>query len=250
MANVVTSSKPSHPSAGHARTYKTKISSVAPTEMREDWCRLGNGFLGVSLQNEEFVPPKLQAMTEWLHRKFARNAVLVGDSIHRITLETVRDMPKTQSLDTAMRLGDDTVATIQGLPRGTETAILRCSDIQMRSDYADAREQLVRLFDADEAFRNSVLEFSKRFQRRNATAGDRIENWKVRRSCEYFLEEFAVFVCLVSDGFEVMAYPGAFSTLTEIVCGDHEGVPSQLKELVVVSLALKGRSRGIQLQSA
>jgi tRNA-dependent cyclodipeptide synthase len=141
MANVVTSSKPSHPSAGHARTYKTKISSVAPTEMREDWCRLGNGFLGVSLQNEEFVPPKLQAMTEWLHRKFARNAVLVGDSIHRITLETVRDMPKTQSLDTAMRLGDDTVATIQGLPRGTETAILRCSDIQMRSDYADAREQ-------------------------------------------------------------------------------------------------------------
>ncbi|MDT0263917.1 tRNA-dependent cyclodipeptide synthase [Jatrophihabitans lederbergiae] len=226
---------------GTVRTYKTKIASVAPTGMREHYATLGSGFLGVSLENDEFGPAKLQSMIRWLDRKFTRTAVLIGDSIHRITLETVRGLPEPQALNTAMRMGDDVVATIDGMSAAGDTPILRCSEIQTRPDYARAFQQLTQLFDADDAFRRSVLGFSERFQRRNGVPGDAANlDWKVRRSCEYFLEEFAVFACLVSDGFRVMAYPGAFSTLTEIAHGEHGGVPSDLKDLVVVSLDLKG----------
>lgn len=60
-------------------------------------------------------------------------------------------------------------------------------------------------------------------------------------SSDYFLEEFAVFCCLRDSGLPVMIYPGSFGTLSEIAAGEHEGAPKQLRDLIVVSLQLRGR---------
>jgi hypothetical protein len=60
-------------------------------------------------------------------------------------------------------------------------------------------------------------------------------------SSEYFLEEFAIFACLKRQGLPVMVYPGSFSTLSEIARGEHPGAPEELRDLIVVSLHLKGR---------
>nr|VFK00598.1 MAG: hypothetical protein BECKLFY1418A_GA0070994_11204 [Candidatus Kentron sp. LFY] len=63
----------------------------------------------------------------------------------------------------------------------------------------------------------------------------------IRRSVDYFLEEFAVFACLNQQGLPVMVYPGSFSTLSEITSGMHPGAPREIRDLIVVSLRLKGR---------
>ncbi|MFG2863781.1 hypothetical protein [Streptomyces sioyaensis] len=64
---------------------------------------------------------------------------------------------------------------------------------------------------------------------------------RIRMSSDYFLEEFAVFCCLRDSGLPVMIYPGSFGTLSEIAAGEHEGAPKQLRDLIVVSLQLRGR---------
>ncbi|WP_437614697.1 hypothetical protein [Erwinia sp. V71] len=61
------------------------------------------------------------------------------------------------------------------------------------------------------------------------------------RSADYFLEEFAIFSCLVADGVNVMVYPGTFSSLADIAEGRFPGIVPQLEQLIFVSLRLKGR---------
>ncbi|MGD1912018.1 MAG: hypothetical protein ACFB2X_14530 [Rivularia sp. (in: cyanobacteria)] len=65
--------------------------------------------------------------------------------------------------------------------------------------------------------------------------------YQIDKSNQYFLEEFAIFACLVKRNIPVMIYPGSFSTLTEITDGKHPNVLQELKELTVVSLQLKKR---------
>lgn len=60
-------------------------------------------------------------------------------------------------------------------------------------------------------------------------------------SSDYFLEEFAIFCCLKERGLTVMLYPGSFDTLYEIAAGEHPGAPKELRDLIVVSLQLRGR---------
>ncbi|WP_328546229.1 hypothetical protein [Streptomyces platensis] len=77
---------------------------------------------------------------------------------------------------------------------------------------------------------------------RNGYPGDfRERNWNDGSSGPYFLEEFAIFCCLKDSGLPVMLYPGSFGTLSEIAAGEHEGAPKQLRDLIVVSLRLRGR---------
>ena len=64
---------------------------------------------------------------------------------------------------------------------------------------------------------------------------------RIKMSSDYFLEEFAIFACLQQQGIPVMIYPGSFSTLSEIAGGEHPMAPQELRDLIVVSLHLKGR---------
>ncbi|WP_407285288.1 hypothetical protein [Streptomyces sp. BP-8] len=84
----------------------------------------------------------------------------------------------------------------------------------------------------------------RRSRRLGGASGDRAAEElerRIRRSSDYFLEEFAVFCCLKERGLQVMLYPGSFDTLYEIAEGRHEGAPKELRDLIVVSLQLRGR---------
>nr|VFJ98220.1 MAG: hypothetical protein BECKLFY1418B_GA0070995_11162 [Candidatus Kentron sp. LFY] len=58
---------------------------------------------------------------------------------------------------------------------------------------------------------------------------------------DYFPEELAVFACLKQQGLPVMVYPGSLGALAEIPEGLHPVAPRELRDLIVVSLRLKGR---------
>lgn len=239
--------------AQDSRVYKAKIASVAPESMRNSYGAGQGCFLGVSLENPNFHPAKMAAMITWLEHRFSHSAILIGDSIHRITLETTQAMSSDDAWTEALRLGDECASTVSTIFASksrvsSRPLVLRCSQVQSRPEYDDHYRALRRFFDEDTDFRDSVVGFSRRFQHRNSVTSDVGLGFteKTRRSCEYFLEEFAVFACLVDWGYLVMAYPGMFSTLSEIAQGQHEEVLDQLKQLAVVSLDLKGRNRANQ----
>jgi tRNA-dependent cyclodipeptide synthase len=228
------------------RRYRAEVHFVSPPTARKSFEEHDTCFLGVSLENQNFTPPKFKALVIWVSRRFANCAVLVGDGIHRITLEMARSMsPATASIE-AVQLGDEFIkensAVLNEFREQTDFWFLKCSDVQRSAAYADYHRRLRGYFEDNEEFRESVYEFGRNYHRNRSDGLAEAElRFRIGRSCDYFLEEFAIFCCLKERGLPVMVYPGSFSTLREVACGIHPGVPAELRDLIVVSLDLKGR---------
>ncbi|WP_329560387.1 tRNA-dependent cyclodipeptide synthase [Kitasatospora sp. NBC_01266] len=228
------------------RSYKASIDVVSPPAQRAGLADRGQCFLGVSLENSNFTPGKLAAMLRWIARHFPRCTVLVGDSIHRITLASTRSLSEDEALSRALALGDrfiaDTRALFAAEREHTRFTYLRCSEVQEWDAYARLRRSLADCHREDPRFRESVEASGRRFHRRQS---DRLTEAalerRLRMSSQYLLEEFAVFACLVQKDLSVMVYPGSFSTLAEITDGGHPYAPEELRRLTLVSLSLRGR---------
>ncbi len=241
-----TAAIPSPEIVANASRYKAKIDAVSPDSRRTTFEREhGECFLGVSLENSNFVRPKLAAILEWISRRFPRCTVLIGDGIHRITLETTRQLPPAAARDEALRLGrmfvDQEQHVFAGFP-ATRFTFMNCSEVQTWDRYLHYLDQLHALFERDLAFRTSVEGFGRSYHSKHShgiSEEDRAR--RIARSSEYFLEEFAIFSCLRERGLGVMVYPGSFSTLSEIAAGHYPDAPAPLRDLVVVSLHMRGR---------
>lgn len=227
--------------------YRAKIDLVSPQARRatfeheHDHC-----FLGISLENSNFTPAKLHAILEWTARRFSHCTVLIGDSIHRITLETTKRLAPDDALFEALRLGALFVTEMAGVfdefRALTDFAFVTCGEIQTSPAYVDYHARLRALFRTDHAFRASVERFGRDYHTKHSQDVSGAERARrIDRSSDYFLEEFAIFACLKRRGIGVMVYPGSFSTLAEIAEGEHTGAPQELRDLVVVSLHMRGR---------
>ncbi|MFJ3216515.1 tRNA-dependent cyclodipeptide synthase [Kitasatospora sp. NPDC086801] len=227
-------------------SYKASIDFVSPPARRAGLADRGQCFLGVSLENGNFAPGKLAAMLRWIARRFPRCTVLVGDSIHRITLASTRGLPEDEALSQALALGDrfiaDTRALFAAEREQTEFTFLRCSEVQQWDSYAQHHRSLTDYHRADRSFRESVDAFGRSYHGRySGQIAEADLERRVEMSAQYFLEESAIFACLAQEGLSVMVYPGSFSTLSEIADGRHPGVPEELRRLTAVSLDLRRR---------
>ncbi|MEU4203886.1 tRNA-dependent cyclodipeptide synthase [Streptomyces sp. NPDC039022] len=226
--------------------YKAEIGSVSPVSSRNTFEQFETCFLGVSLENSNFTSPKLASMVKWISRRFGRCTVLIGDSIHRLTLESTQKLPPDRARERALELGrrfvEATGEVFDAYRESTDFHLLTCAEVQAGERYAEFHSKLRAFFDEDEAFRSSVESFGRAYHRKRADgiSAAALED-RIRMSSDYFLEEFAIFACLKEQGLPVMVYPGSFSTLSEIARGEHPGAPEELRDLVVVSLHLKGR---------
>ncbi|WP_405988108.1 tRNA-dependent cyclodipeptide synthase [Streptomyces sp. NBC_00986] len=226
--------------------YKAEIQRVSPPSRRQSYDEHDRCFLGVSLENSNFTPGKLASMLVWISRRFSDCTVLIGDSIHRITLESTRSLSGEAALTEAIRLGDEFVENTREIfasqRENTSFTFLRCSDVQQWDGYGEHHRYLRKYYETDAEFRESVDSFGRGYHAKRSLGVEATEmDRRVSRSSDYFLEEFAVFACLEERGIPVMVYPGSFSTLAEIAAGTHPDAPEELRRLIVVSLHLKGR---------
>ncbi len=201
--------------------YKAKVDRVSPHSERNTFERLDRCFLGVSLQNRNFARPKLAGIVQWIGRRFPYCTVLIGDTIHRITLEVTQGLAPEVALIEALALGREFIhrerRVFERWREQTEFSFVTCGEIQQRPAYHDYHRDLVHLFKTDIPFSESVESFSHAYYRGRSTYLGPEES--IRRSVDYFLEEFAVFACLQQQGLPVFVYPGSFSTLAEIAAG-------------------------------
>lgn len=233
--------------AESASRYRAKIDAVSPASRRATFeAEHDECFLGVSLENSNFARPKLFAILEWIARRYARCTVLIGDSIHRITLETTKQLAPEVARAEALRLGraflDEERLVFEAFAGSTRFSFVTCDELQASARYAYFHAALRALHDRDAAFRASVERFGRTYHSKHAGALPEAElARRIARSSDYFLEEFAIFSCLRERGLGVMVYPGSFSTLAEIAAGAYPEAPAPLRDLVVVSLHMRGR---------
>ncbi|MDO7925195.1 tRNA-dependent cyclodipeptide synthase [Pseudomonas sp. KFB-139] len=226
--------------------YKAKIAFVSPHARRNSFEQESQCFIGVSLENRNFTPTRFQSMVEWAARRFEKCGILIGDHIHRLTLQSTRNMSAETARSEALKLGsefmEESQIILDAYRHCTDFHYLTCSDIQGSTEYENFYSLLKAFFLEHPGFRESVETFGRNYHRHQwSQLSEEQQRECLEFSSQYFLEEFSVFACLVRKGFRVMAYPGAFSTLAEIAAGDFPGVLDELKELTVVSLQLKRR---------
>jgi tRNA-dependent cyclodipeptide synthase len=226
--------------------YRVEIAAIIPQFARQEIDKHEHCFLGVSLENEIFSIAKLLAMTDWISKHFQKCTVVIGDSIHQITLQINQGLKEKKALNKALLLGRQYVDNASYVfDNYIDTCIFNvifCSEIQQCQDYFKYYEQLSNLIRQDEKFANSVKFSGKEFVLRHFEQNTENFDRYVELSSRYLLEELAVFACLVKDDLSIMIYPGSLlKILEEIAEGYHPGVPDSLKKIVYVSLHLKGR---------
>jgi tRNA-dependent cyclodipeptide synthase len=226
--------------------YKAKVSFVSPISRRESYETVSYPFFGISLQNSNFIRPKLLASLEWICNRFKKCSVLIGDSIHRTTLQNNESLTEKEALDKALFLGksflQNELYIFEKFSSRCSFDFIFCSEIQAFPDYVQYYNLLQNLFSSNEVFRNSVISFAENYHVKHKDLVS-LTKWEklISNSCNYFLEEFAIFACLKIRGREAMIYPGSFSTLSEIAAGQHPEALEELKNLIVISLHIKKR---------
>jgi tRNA-dependent cyclodipeptide synthase len=197
--------------------------------------------LGVSLENSDFHTSKLITITDWISKHYAESIVMVGDGLHRITLQLDSEASDSETLEHSKWLARDFVYSQLSVFRLNDSrchfTFVFCSEVQGTARYLAYYGQLVDLFRDDEEFRNSVRAFSLEFLRRKPEREHQEQH--VEMSCRYLVEELAIICCLAEDGPSTFVYPGSLTILREIADGKHRSVPACLLRIDYVELKLK-----------
>ncbi len=225
--------------------YRVLVSAVSPESARQELKNYESCILGLSLENESFSTAKLVAITDWISKHFKKCTVMIGDSLHRITLQTDQGLQENKALNKALLLGREYIDRESLVfERHADTCsfdIVLSSEIQKWDDYVEYYEKIQHLFGQGEKFANSVKSFAKTFILRRFKQNSEDFNRCVEMSCRYLLEEFAIFACLAQSGLSVMVYPGYLAIFEEIAEGQHPDVPDCLQKIIHVSLHLRRR---------
>lgn len=226
--------------------YRAKIDFVSPHNRRDSFGFESECFLGISLENRNFESARFFSLIEWVSRRFSKCKILIGDSIHRLTLDSRSRISVRDAYDRALQLGRDFMNehrdVIDRYQSLTHFEFITCNDIQKTLEYASHHRAISDYFQNSSEFRESVESFGLRYHRNVWGSLDKQEQeYRLANSSQYFIEEFSIFACLVSQGIKVMVYPGSFSTLAEIADNKFPGVSKELESLCVVSLHFKKR---------
>ncbi|MDC9607173.1 tRNA-dependent cyclodipeptide synthase [Xenorhabdus griffiniae] len=226
--------------------YRTKTAFVFPERKRNSFEYEDECFLGVSLENKNFNSERFISMIEWVNRRFSKCKILIGDSIHRITLETIYGYQPDEAFSKAIIIGKEFInkaeTQLMDVNYRTEFSFITCSEIQSTKLYKNYNIKLVDFFSSSKNFKESIESFGKKYHKNKWDGLSEYEKkYRLNKSSQYFLEEFSIFACLVKNGSKVMVYPGTFSSLAEIAEGKHKGIIQELEDLTVVSLNIKRR---------
>jgi tRNA-dependent cyclodipeptide synthase len=228
-------------------TYKAHVCFVSPQKYRSTYVEYcDTPYFGISLENSNFTRAKLLASLEWISQRYKKCIVLIGDSIHRITLSSYYSDNKEDALSRALFLGREFLDTQSSVFNKFEDRckfeFIFCSQIQNTKEYHYFYSIIKSLFVENVGFWESVIKSSESYHSKKdlPTGSEELQNL-ISCSCEYFLEEFAIFSFLYTKGYRSMIYPGSISTLAEIAEGLHYGSPEELKNLITISLHIKKR---------
>jgi tRNA-dependent cyclodipeptide synthase len=227
--------------------YRVLVDKVSPESERHKIEDYDSCFLGISLENPSFSTAKLIAMTDWIAKRFKSCRVLMGDSLHRLTLQIDRGLGERQALTQTLFMGKEYINTeLAVFDRHLDTCsfeFIYCSDIQQSDNYQKYYNIFQDLLQHNAKLAASVNSFSLKFVRRHLELDEEnISSNAFLDIChKYLLEELAIFACLFETYSCPILYPGSLSIFEEITNGEHPDVPDFLIKIIWVCLRFRGR---------
>lgn len=236
----------------HGQKYKVTVSQVSPEHMHSSLFEYQRCVFGISLSgNKNFDGARLEACIRWISKHFKSCLVMVGDSVHRHTIEITSGLQGDLARFEALRIGREFVDRHRTLfeyySGSCAFEFLMTSKAEKHPDFELYLDELQRLYRENKPFETTVRSFVQEYLGRGDKVGeDRADEFSCLEhlSVSYLLEESAIFACLVKDGWSVMVYPGSIKALEEMVDGKHPEVPAPLRQMIQVRLSL--RKAGVQ----
>ncbi|WP_086929701.1 tRNA-dependent cyclodipeptide synthase [Agarilytica rhodophyticola] len=227
--------------------YKAEVRTCVPAEARADISTYKSCFVGISLENPSFIGSKLASIVDWISNRFSDCTFLLGDNVHRLTLQIRKDLGAEDSLNHALGLGDYYLRTHQHILKNTKTGkpfkVIRGAEIYDNCSVIKYHEALQTLFKEQESFREAVRGFARQFILRAESFDILATENAVNLSCRYVLEELAETCYMISLGHNTLVYPGSLAIFEQISEGCFVGLPKELDKLVNIGLRLKRRGK-------
>lgn len=198
--------------------------------------------LGISLENADFHTAKLITITSWIKNHFKSCSVMIGDSLHRITLQMDSQLPEFVALAHSQWLAQEFVHAHQSIfSKEGDVDFFKfeyCSNVQKNPMFSNYYREICGNYEQNLSFRNSFHLFSELFVGRRIVPPECKDAWE-GMSRQYLMEELAIIACLAQERPRTFVYPGSLTILDEIASGKHLNIPNSLMMLDYVELKLK-----------
>lgn len=229
--------------------YKASFKSVAPAsasnlEFGDERC-----MLGVSMGNANFEGARLEASIDWISERFQHCAVVLGDSVYRLTLELLEGLDPAAARARALAEGEAFEKLYAPLLRqygkACQFEFIRFSQVEQDPRFAAHHQALLAMEREDAAFRQSIEDFANLYLGR----GDKLDAnpfaVPTQRAAEiasaYLIEESALFCVLEEMGWPTLVYPGSIASIADLCEGRFAGTPAPLTRMAFLSLELRKR---------
>ncbi len=201
-------------------------------------------YMGISLDNPVFEGSSLQALLNWATERFDHCLVVTGDYLRRHNELILNGLDDEHAAAAALASGDEFIEKTRHIFSATDSdkvQLIRWRDCLAFDEYKSSRATLDELFAANETFRKAVgrdaVGFVERQRDRNRSlAVD--QGRAIEISCEYLLEEIAVFSALSQRRWRVELYPGPeLHVLADVAAGRFGDITRGLKDRINVELS-------------
>lgn len=193
--------------------------------------------LGISIGKGEAWLAKARAGWDWLNQEFNCTAVLIGDSLQRITIEITEASDPEEAAALAAKCSEDAAKSLAAFH--PSPLVLRTSELCTRPEFPEALWRFTRLYDRHTQFRSAVDKDARSFCERQHRRGQlRMPlDEAMRLSSSYLIEEVAAYEVLAGSGWLTEAYFGSeLTVLAQIMKGQLDGVSFLLEQRVHICL--------------
>lgn len=210
-------------------------------------------YMGISLDNPVFEGNSLRALLHWATERFEHCLVVAGDYLRRHNEFILNGLDRERAAAAAVSAGDEFIEKTRDIfaeMDGDKVELIRWRQCLAFAEYEHSRAALDKLFAADEAFREAVSRDAVGFVERQRDRNRRLavdEAGAIEISCEYLLEEIAVFSALSERRWHVELYPGPeLHVLEDVAAGRFADIPQGLRERINVELSCGANKAGTQ----
>ncbi len=201
-------------------------------------------YMGISLDNPVFEGRSLQALLQWATERFDHCLVVTGDYLRRHNELILNGLDRERAAAASVSAGDEFIEKTRRIFAGIDGGrieLIRWRQCLAFAEYQRSKAALDKLFAADEAFRKAVGEDAVGFVERQKDRDRPLavdEDRAIEISCEYLLEEIAVFSALSERGWHVELYPGPeLHVLVDVAAGRFGDITRGLKDRINVELS-------------
>lgn len=231
--------------------YQCEVVQTYPRNRFKEAVSRGRCILGISLANPDCEGERLGSLLRWLTANFQDCGLLLGDLLHRHTIECYEGLDPRDANSEAEARGANWLARNSRVLGPHRVQIIRWREVVGKKLFHDCEHRVANAFDRDNTLGKALDQDAAGFvsrRLRDGTLSSDLETAGMAASKAYLLEEAAVYMALAENGWTVDAYPGPETRGLRAMTANARSLklPKGFESRINVQLRVKEKRGGTQ----